>query len=50
MATSGNSDAVLLLTAHLSGSDDSGAKPLEAFLKLEFRSLTRLIGSDTGGI
>ena len=23
---------------------------LEAFLKLEFRSLTRLIGSDTGGI
>ena len=28
MATSGNSDAVLLLTAHLSGSDDSGAKPL----------------------
>ena len=24
----GNSDAVLLLTAHLSGSDDSGAKPL----------------------
>lgn len=28
MATSGNSDAVLLLTAHLSGSDDNGAKPL----------------------
>ena len=28
MATSGNSDAVLLLTAHLSGSDDGGAKPL----------------------
>ena len=28
MAISGNSDAVLLLTAHLSGSDDSGAKPL----------------------
>ena len=28
MATSGDSDAVLLLTAHLSGSDDSGAKPL----------------------
>ena len=28
MAASGNSDAVLLLTAHLSGSDDSGAKPL----------------------
>ena len=25
-------------------------KGLEAFLKLEFRSLTRLIGSDTGGI
>ena len=23
---------------------------VEAFLKLEFRSLTRLIGSDTGGI
>ena len=28
MATSDNSDAVLLLTAHLSGSDDNGAKPL----------------------
>lgn len=28
MATSGNSDAVLLLTAHLSGSDGNGAKPL----------------------
>lgn len=28
MATSGNSDAVLLLTAHLSGSDDNRAKPL----------------------
>ena len=28
MAISGNSDAVLLLTAHLSGSDDNGAKPL----------------------
>ena len=28
MATSGDRDAVLLLTAHLSGSDDSGAKPL----------------------
>ena len=28
MATSDTSDAVLLLTAHLSGSDDSGAKPL----------------------
>ena len=26
------------------------ATALEAFLKLEFRSLTRLIGSDTGGI
>ena len=26
MATSGNSDAVLLLTAHLSGSDGNGAK------------------------
>lgn len=28
MAISGNNDAVLLLTAHLSGSDDRGAKPL----------------------
>ena len=27
-----------------------GKVMLEAFLKLEFRSLTRLIGSDTGGI